>query len=111
MFLNLVRGRPSELPPPIDSMENQWSPPERAAVEERMRYALIGSAATIRARLEEILERNRRGRNHRDGPNLRSRRAAALIRNRRAIFREFGGLTSSCFTARPAVAVVVLRRA
>ncbi len=56
MFLNLVRGRPSELPAPIDSMEKQWSAPERAAVEERMRYALIGSAATIRARLKEILE-------------------------------------------------------
>ncbi len=56
MFLNLVRGRPSELPPPLNSMEGYWSPAERAAVEERMRYALIGSPATIRARLSEILE-------------------------------------------------------
>ncbi|MGZ4966266.1 MAG: LLM class flavin-dependent oxidoreductase [Chthoniobacterales bacterium] len=56
MFLNLVRGRPSELPPPIETMNGQWSPAERGAVEERMRYALIGSAATIRTRFEEILE-------------------------------------------------------
>ena len=56
MFLNLVRGRPSELPPPIDSMEGEWSPAERAAVEERMRYALIGSAGTVRSRLAQILE-------------------------------------------------------
>ncbi|MGZ5006000.1 MAG: LLM class flavin-dependent oxidoreductase, partial [Chthoniobacterales bacterium] len=26
MFLNLVRGRPSELPPPIETMNGQWSP-------------------------------------------------------------------------------------
>ncbi|MDQ6911591.1 MAG: LLM class flavin-dependent oxidoreductase [Verrucomicrobiota bacterium] len=56
MFLNLVRGRPSELPPPLNSMEGYWSPAERAAVEERMRYALIGSSTTVRARLTEILE-------------------------------------------------------
>ncbi|MGZ5025254.1 MAG: LLM class flavin-dependent oxidoreductase, partial [Chthoniobacterales bacterium] len=55
MFLNLVRGRPSELPPPIETMNGQWSPAERGAVEERMRYALIGSAATIRARFKDIL--------------------------------------------------------
>ncbi len=56
MFLNLVRGRPGELPPPLKTMEGHWSPAERDAVEERMRYALIGSAATVRTRLEAILE-------------------------------------------------------
>lgn len=55
MFLNLVRGRPGLLPPPVDSMEQEWNAAERAAVEERMRYALIGSVETIRARLKEIL--------------------------------------------------------
>ncbi|MGZ4986299.1 MAG: LLM class flavin-dependent oxidoreductase, partial [Chthoniobacterales bacterium] len=48
--------RPSELPPPIETMNGQWSPAERGAVEERMRYALIGSAATIRARFKDILQ-------------------------------------------------------
>ena len=55
MFLNLVRGRPGLLPAPVDSMEGEWSPAERAAVEERMRYALIGSAESVRDRLQEIL--------------------------------------------------------
>jgi luciferase family oxidoreductase group 1 len=59
MFLNLVRGRPGELPPPVDAMRGHWSAVERAAVEERMRYSLIGSAATIRTRLESILEETR----------------------------------------------------
>jgi luciferase family oxidoreductase group 1 len=54
MFLNLVRGHPGELPPPVDSMDREWSTPERAAVAERMRYSAIGSAATVRRRLEEI---------------------------------------------------------
>jgi luciferase family oxidoreductase group 1 len=54
MFLNLVRGHPGELPPPVESMEGRWSPAERAAVEERMRYAAIGSPETVRRRLEEF---------------------------------------------------------
>ena len=53
MFLNLVRGQPGELPPPVEAME--WSVPERAAVAQRMRYSVIGSRETARARLAEIL--------------------------------------------------------
>ena len=54
MFLNLVRGRPGELPPPVETMEDQWSGAERAAVEERMRFAAVGSAETVRRRLQEL---------------------------------------------------------
>ena len=54
MFLNLVRGRPGELPPPVDSMDHEWSTAERAAVAERMLYSAIGSAATVLRRLKEI---------------------------------------------------------
>ncbi len=55
MFLNLVRGDPGQLPAPAASMDGRWSAAERAAVQERMRYSLVGSAETIRRRLEEIL--------------------------------------------------------
>ncbi len=55
MFLNLVRGEPGLLPAPVASMDGRWSAAERAAVQERMRYSLTGSADTIRRRLEEIL--------------------------------------------------------
>ncbi len=55
-FLNLVRGRPGKLPPPVDSMENRWSPAERAAVEERTRYSAVGSPETVRRRLEELID-------------------------------------------------------
>ncbi|MBA2623958.1 MAG: LLM class flavin-dependent oxidoreductase [Chthoniobacterales bacterium] len=55
MFLNLVRGHPSELPAPVESMQARWSPAERAAVEERMRYSAIGSPSTVQRRLEQFL--------------------------------------------------------
>ena len=55
MFLNLVRGQPGQLPPPVDPREVGWSGDERLAVEERMRYSLVGTPESVRARLEEIL--------------------------------------------------------
>jgi luciferase family oxidoreductase group 1 len=54
-FLSLVRGRPGKLPPPIDSIDNQCSPAERAAIDQRTRYAAVGSPETVRRRLEEFL--------------------------------------------------------
>lgn len=56
MFLNLVRGQPGQLPPPVANMDGHWSPAERAAVAERMHYAVIGSPATVQGRLVQILE-------------------------------------------------------
>ena len=52
--LGLIRGHPGELPPPVDSMDGQWSPHERAAIEQRMRYAAIGSPETVRQKLSDI---------------------------------------------------------
>ena len=53
--LNLIRGRPSKLPPPTQKIDTLWSPQERAAIEHRTRYAAVGSPATVQARLREIL--------------------------------------------------------
>lgn len=55
-FLSMVRGRPAQLPPPVESMEGLWSLPEQAAVRQRTRYAAVGSAETVRHRLAEIIE-------------------------------------------------------
>ena len=54
-FLSMVRGRPGKLPPPVESMEGQWSTMERAAVQQRTRYAAVGARETVRAQLEEIV--------------------------------------------------------
>ncbi len=54
-FLSMVRGRPGKLPPPVESMEGQWSPMEQAAVRQRTRYAAVGGPETVRQRLEEMV--------------------------------------------------------
>jgi luciferase family oxidoreductase group 1 len=56
MFLNLIRGRPGKLPPPVESMEGRWNPAERAAVEHRTQCSAVGSPETVRRRLEELLD-------------------------------------------------------
>src|SRR4051812_33531192 len=35
--LNMVRGRPGQLPPPVDSMDGRWNAAERAQAEQRTR--------------------------------------------------------------------------
>ncbi len=55
-FLSMVRGRPGKLPPPVDSLEGLWSAPERAAVQQRTRYAAVGSRETVRERLKAMLD-------------------------------------------------------
>ncbi|MEN3369554.1 MAG: hypothetical protein V7609_1697 [Verrucomicrobiota bacterium] len=55
-FLNLVRGHPGKLPPPVESMEGKWSRVERVAVEQRTRCSAVGSPETVRRRLEQLLK-------------------------------------------------------
>jgi luciferase family oxidoreductase group 1 len=59
MFLNLIRGHPGKLPAPVESMDGRWSPVERATVEHRTRCSAVGSPATVRRRLEELLDETR----------------------------------------------------
>src|SRR3954468_11969063 len=41
-FLNLVRGRPREIPPPVATMDGLWSGPERFHVERMTRCSAVG---------------------------------------------------------------------
>src|ERR1700675_3625328 len=54
-FLRLIRNQPVELLPPVDSMEPLWQDMERAAVESRLRAAIVGSDATVKAGLEKLV--------------------------------------------------------
>ena len=54
-FLRLIRNQPVELLPPVDSMDELWNDFERAAVESRLREAIVGSEATVKAGLERLL--------------------------------------------------------
>jgi luciferase family oxidoreductase group 1 len=58
-WVNLRRGTPGPLQPPVDSMDGRWTPLERAGVEHAMAYAAVGSAATVSARLKVLIEATR----------------------------------------------------
>ena len=53
-FLRLIRNQPVELLPPVDSMEPLWQDWERAAVENKLCAAIVGSDATVKAGLEKL---------------------------------------------------------
>jgi luciferase family oxidoreductase group 1 len=53
-FLRLIRNQPVELLPPVDSMQPLWQDWERAAVENRLGAAIVGSNATVKAGLEKL---------------------------------------------------------
>jgi luciferase family oxidoreductase group 1 len=54
-FLNLRRGRPGQVPPPVDSMDDLWTPVERAGVEHALSLAIVGAPDTVRAGLERFV--------------------------------------------------------
>ncbi len=54
MFLNMVRGTPGLLPPPVETMDGLWSPAERAMVERKTLCSAVGSPETVRRTLERF---------------------------------------------------------
>ncbi len=55
-FLQLIRNRPVVLLPPVDSMDSLWQDYERAAVESKLGAAIVGSNATVKAKMEKLVE-------------------------------------------------------
>ncbi len=55
-FTQLRRGRPGQLPPPIDDIETFWSSGERAMLEQAMRYSFVGAAAAVEQTLGAFLQ-------------------------------------------------------
>ncbi|WP_430667099.1 LLM class flavin-dependent oxidoreductase [Fictibacillus enclensis] len=55
-FLNLVRGIPSKLKPPVQSMEGIWSPYEKASIDQQLRTTMIGTPETVKAKLQAFLD-------------------------------------------------------
>ncbi|MEO8808782.1 MAG: LLM class flavin-dependent oxidoreductase [Rhodanobacter sp.] len=46
-FINLRRGRPGLVPPPIDDIEAYWTPPEKLMLERALACAVVGNADTV----------------------------------------------------------------
>jgi luciferase family oxidoreductase group 1 len=55
-FLNLRRGRPGQVPPPVDRMDDLWTQAERAAVEHALGLAIVGAPGHVRAALHRFIE-------------------------------------------------------
>ncbi len=56
-FVELRRGRPGPLPPPVPGFESQLSPQEKATLDEVLACSFIGSPATVRSGLGAFIER------------------------------------------------------
>lgn len=56
MARGIVTNERRPLPPPVASMEGIWDEMEKAAVMQMMRYSFIGSAARVKAGLEDFVQ-------------------------------------------------------
>jgi luciferase family oxidoreductase group 1 len=55
-FINLRRGMPTQVPPPIDDMDAYWSPAEKAMVDHSLAVAFVGSAETVERGLRKFID-------------------------------------------------------
>jgi luciferase family oxidoreductase group 1 len=56
-FVNLRRGTPGPLPPPVDSMEGRWTPTEKAGVDAAFREAIVGSPQRVKGGVDAFVRR------------------------------------------------------
>lgn len=54
--LSLLRGRPSQLKPPMENVESLCTEYEKQALKERRRYTIVGSSETALLQLQKIKE-------------------------------------------------------
>ncbi|HZF23018.1 MAG TPA: LLM class flavin-dependent oxidoreductase, partial [Burkholderiales bacterium] len=58
-FINLRRGSPGQVPPPIDDIDSYWSPAEKAMVERSLAVSFVGSPETVQRGLAAFIESTR----------------------------------------------------
>jgi luciferase family oxidoreductase group 1 len=54
-FTNLVRGTGGKLQPPIDNIDDYWTPAEKHHASHMLKYSIVGSGKTVRRELEEFV--------------------------------------------------------
>jgi luciferase family oxidoreductase group 1 len=87
-FLNLRRGRPGQVPPPVDDIERFWSAGEKAGLEQALSCSFVGSADTVERGLRAFLERTKpdelmvAGHFYDHDARLRSLELTAAVRDR-----------------------------
>ena len=55
-FVNLVRGTPGQLPPPVENIDDHWSPLEKAQASARLAMSFVGSRDTVESKLREFVQ-------------------------------------------------------
>ena len=58
VFVNMRRGRPGEIPPPVPDIDAWWSPEEKAMATHMLRAAIVGSVATVEAKLKDFIAKH-----------------------------------------------------
>jgi luciferase family oxidoreductase group 1 len=56
-FVNLRRGTPGQLPPPIDDIDDYATPMERAGIDQALAAAVVGAPETVRRGLAAFIDR------------------------------------------------------
>ena len=56
-FLNLRRGTPTRLPPPVDDLDERLDPAERFVLDQMLAYTVVGEADAIRRGLDDVVAR------------------------------------------------------
>ena len=56
LALGLFRNNRRPLPPPVDSMNEIWTEPEKAGVQQMLEYSFIGSRDTVKKSLQSFVE-------------------------------------------------------
>ena len=54
-FTNLRRGRPGQVPPPIDDIDAFWSPAEKASASTTLLVSVVGSPETVERGLLKLI--------------------------------------------------------
>ena len=56
LAMGIIHGSTRPLQPPVKDMSQIWSEPERAAILQMMKYTIIGSAETVKTKLQAFLD-------------------------------------------------------
>jgi luciferase family oxidoreductase group 1 len=58
-FVNLRRGKPGLIPPPIDDIEAYWQPHEKLGVENALACSVVGDPETVKRGIAAFVDRHR----------------------------------------------------
>jgi luciferase family oxidoreductase group 1 len=89
-FINLRRGTPGPLPPPVDDMDALWSPAEKAGVGQSLSCSVVGTPEVVERGLKTLIadtaadELMTTGQIYDHAARLRSFQIAAEVRDRLA---------------------------